>query len=97
MSQNYNKLKKDVSILSEEKIILKNNNSLLQSRSSKLKKENLSEASTDSSSVIKKYDKYFKKFLARSLNRSVMASMIYGVSRNGTRGIGYNSNEESNS
>ena len=46
---------------------------------------------------IKKYEKSFQKFLVRSLNRIVMASMIYGVSRNETRGVGYDSDEESTS
>lgn len=70
---------------------------MLHSKSSKLEKENISEASTNSGDVIKKYGKSFHKFLAKNLNRSVIASMIYGIRRNGTWGIGYNSNEESNS
>lgn len=67
---------------------------MLQSKSSKLEKKNLLEASTSSDNVIKKYDNSFKKLLARSLNRSIMASMIYVVSRNRTRGIGYDSDSE---
>lgn len=96
-SEVYCKLKTGFLSLSEEKFILKNNNYVLQSKSSKLEKGDLSKASTDSDDVIKKYDKFFHKFLARSLNKSVMASMIYGVSINETRGIGYDSDEESNS
>ena len=70
---------------------------MLQSKSSKLEKENLSEDSIHLDDVIKKYEKSFKKFLARSLNKSVMASMMHGVRINETRGIGYDSDEESNS
>lgn len=43
----------------------------------------------DSENVIKKYDKSFQTFLARNIDRSKMNSMIYGVRRNGRRGIGY--------
>ena len=31
----------------------------------------------------------FQKFLAKNIERSKMASMIYGVNRNGRKGIGY--------
>lgn len=73
---------------------MKNNNFVLQSKTSKLEKENISEASTDSDDAINKYDKSLQIFLARILNKSVMASMIYGVSRNKTRGFGSDSDEE---
>ena len=43
----------------------------------------------DSGCVSKKYETGFQKFLERNINRTKMASMIYGVSRNGKRGIGY--------
>lgn len=43
----------------------------------------------DSENVIKKYDKSFQTFLARNIDRSKMDSMIYVVSRNGRKGIGY--------
>lgn len=37
----------------------------------------------------KKYDMVFQKFLAKNIDRSKMDSMIYGISRNGKRDIGY--------
>lgn len=40
-------------------------------------------------SVIKKHDMYFQKFLARNIDRSKMFSMIYEVSKNANKGIGY--------
>lgn len=89
----YCKLKKYFSCLNEENFILKNNNLVLQSKSSKFEKENLSKASTNYDNVINKYGKSFQNFFARS----VMASMIYGASRKGTRGISYDSDEESTS
>lgn len=81
--------------MSEENFTLKNNKSVPQSKSLKPEKSILLKASTSSCDIIKKYDKSFHKFLSKSLDRNLMASMIYGVSRNGTRGIGYDSNEES--
>lgn len=43
----------------------------------------------DSETFIKKYVKSFQTFLARNIDRRNTASMIYGVSINGRRGIGY--------
>lgn len=51
-SEAHNKLKKDFSNLNEENFILKNEKISLQSKSSKLEKEILSEASVDSENVI---------------------------------------------
>ena len=65
-----------------------------QSKSLKPKNKILSKASIGSSDIVKKYDKYFHKFLAKSLNISLMDSMIYGVNRNGTTCIGYDSDDE---
>ena len=39
----------------------------------------------------------YQKFLARSIGSSTIASMIYGVSKNGIKDIGYNSSDEPNS
>lgn len=75
--------------MNKENFILKNDNSYLQSKSSKLEEEIISEASMDYENVINKYDKYFQTFLARNIDRSKMASMIHGVSINGRRGIIY--------
>lgn len=93
-SESYCKLQKDFSSLRDENFILKNNNSVHQSKSTKPEKKIIFKASTGSSDIIKKYDKSFQKFLARILNRSLMSSMIYGVTRNRTRGIGYDSDDE---
>lgn len=38
---------------------------------------------------MEEYDYGFQKFLEKSINKSKMASMIYGVSRNNRKGIGY--------
>lgn len=65
-----------------------------QSKSLKPEKKILSKASTGYGDIIKKYNKSFHKFLARNLNRSLMGSMIYSVSINGTKGIGYDSDDE---
>lgn len=43
----------------------------------------------DSEFVIKKYDMSFKKFLARIVDKSKMASTIYEVRKNEKRGISY--------
>lgn len=64
-------------------------NSALKSKSEKLDKEIFSEAPMDSDCVLSKYETYFQKILPRNIDKSKMASMIYGVSRNGKKGIGY--------
>ena len=43
----------------------------------------------ESDDVIYKYDLDFQKFLARNIDIGKMASMIYGVSINGKRGLSY--------
>lgn len=53
---------------------------------SKLEEEIVSEAS--SIDYVIRYDKSFQYFLAKSINRSKMTSMIYGVSINGKIGLG---------
>lgn len=63
-------------------------NTALKSNSEKLKKEILLEAPMGSECVSKTYEMSFQKYLARKIDRSTMASMIYGVSRNGKRGNG---------
>jgi hypothetical protein len=65
---------------------LESNNSALKSKISKLEEEIVSEApATD---YIIRYDRSFQYFLAKSIYRSKMTSMIYGVSRNGKKGLG---------
>ena len=41
-----------------------------------------------------KYEKSFQYFLARNIDRSKMASLIYGVSRNQNKGLGYTESSE---
>lgn len=60
-----------------------------QSQSYKLEEEIISEASMDSENVINKYDKSFHIFMDRNIDRSKTTSMIYGVSINGRKLIGY--------
>ena len=52
-------------------------------------KETIPETPSNADEIIKEYDHSFQKFLAKNIDRSKMASMIYGVSRNGRKGIGY--------
>ena len=58
---------KDFSSLTEEALILKNNNFMPLSKILKPEMKILSEASTVFYDIIKKYDKSFQKFLAWSL------------------------------
>src|ERR1044072_8382539 len=66
---------------------LVNSNLALRSKISKLEEEITS--STSDSDNEKKYEKSFQHFLAKWIERSQMASMIYGVSRNKKKGLGY--------
>lgn len=43
----------------------------------------------DCGCVSKKDETSFQKLLAQNINRSKMDSMIYGIIKNGRRGIGY--------
>ncbi|WP_338309883.1 hypothetical protein, partial [Bradyrhizobium sp. TM233] len=91
----HKKLKKNFSAASEtsvehEKIIsdLKNDNHALINSNSVLKNQiaKLEEIVACDASDCRnesKYEKSFQRFLAKSVDRSLMASMIYGVSRNG--------------
>src|ERR1044072_7645514 len=42
----------------------------------------------------KKYEKYFQYFLAKRVDRSKMASLIYGVSNNNQKGLGHSVSDE---
>ncbi|XP_058754629.1 uncharacterized protein LOC131627789 [Vicia villosa] len=97
VSEKHSKLKEEFSILNEENIYLKDENSTLKSMSSTLEKEIPPKVSESTDDVISKYDKAFQKFLARSIGRSMLASMIYCVSKNVTKGISYDFDEESDS
>lgn len=70
-------------------IVWKKENSALKSKSKKLEKGFFLKAHMNSECVLKKYETYFQTFIARNMYRSEMGSMIYGVSRNGKRFIGY--------
>jgi hypothetical protein len=82
---------------------LKDENKVLTSLKDAAKKnclkleEALSQAPQTSNTIIYKYEKAFQKFLKNGIGRSVMASMIYGVSQNNRRGIGYDPKEDKTS
>src|ERR1044072_2210142 len=83
MSEKYEKV---ISELSEKNLLLECSNAYLSSKISKLEKE----ISSDSSILNqeKKYEKSFQHFLAKSIDRSKMASLIYGVSNSNKRSVG---------
>ena len=84
MSEKYEKV---ISELSEKNLLLESSNAYLSSKISKLEKE----ISSDSSILNqeKKYEKSFQHFLAKSIDRSKIASLIYGVSNSNKRGVGH--------
>ena len=59
--------------------------------------ETLSQAPQTSNEIIYKYEEAFQQFLKNGINRSIMASMIYGVGQNNKRGIGYDSDSDKTS
>ncbi|XP_058733292.1 uncharacterized protein LOC131604893 [Vicia villosa] len=80
----FKRLKND--LLAETKK-LKQENTELQDNNIQLIEEletqkTLKSDSTLKSDILKEYDDSFQKFLIKSINRSKIASMIYGVSRN---------------
>src|ERR1044072_5235131 len=76
-----------ISELNEKNFSLVSSNLALRSKISKLEEEVIS--NTSDSDNEKKYEKSFQYFLAKSVDRSKMASLIYGVSRNNRKGLGY--------
>src|ERR1044072_1014548 len=66
---------------------LVSSNLSLRSKISKLEEEIISNISDSDNE--KKYEKSFQYFLAKNVDRSKMASLIYGVSRNNKKGLGY--------
>src|ERR1044072_238830 len=76
-----------ISELNEKNFSLVSSNLVLISKISKLEEEVIS--STSDSDNEKKYEKSFQYFLAKSVDRSKMDSLIYGVSRNNREGLGY--------
>ena len=89
----YNKLKKnlasDFEKLETENSELKENNFKLKEEVQKVQNISISDSASSSRDILKEYDSSFQTFLAKSIDRSKMASMIYGVSGNNRRGIGY--------
>src|ERR1044072_2502402 len=76
-----------ISELNEKNFSLNSSNLFLKSKISKLEEEiNSSMSNLDNET---KYEKSFQYFLARNINRSKMASLIYGVSRNNMKGLGF--------
>ena len=57
----------------------------------------LSQAPQTSNKIIYKYEEAFQEFLKNGIDRSIMASMICGVSQNNKRGIGYDPKEDKTS
>lgn len=96
--ETYNQLKLKYKKLQSKLVFeteqLKNENSELKESNIKLendleKSHELcdSNKSSDIKNILNEYDYNFQKFLTRSIDRSKMASMIYGVSRTNRRGI----------
>lgn len=68
---------------------LKENNSKLKTELEKAQQLSESDTAVCSKNILKQYDYNFQQFLTKRLDRSKMASMIYGVNRNNISGIGY--------
>src|ERR1044072_6598630 len=81
------RFERTISELNEKNFSLVSSNLVLRSKISKLEEEVIS--STSNSNNEKRYEKSFQYFFAKGINRSKMASMIYGVSRNKREGLGY--------
>ena len=78
---------KNISDLNEKLFVLQKSNIALKSKVSRLEEEIFSNTSV--TDELLRYDRAFHHFLSKSIDRSKMTSMIYGVSRNGSRGLGY--------
>ena len=89
----YKKLKKslvsEIEQLKAENSELKENNVKLKEDFQKAQKISCSDTASSSKDILKEYDYSFQKFLAKRIDRSKMASMIYGVSINRSRSMGY--------
>src|SRR3954471_13424517 len=91
LSIKYKKLKK---LFESETKKLEVENSELKEKVLKLSKDVGSPSESEKSipsfnHILKEYDSSFRKFLSRSIDRSHLASMIYGVSGNKRIGVGY--------
>ncbi|XP_058768682.1 uncharacterized protein LOC131642460 isoform X1 [Vicia villosa] len=91
LSIKYKKLKKQFEFETKK---LELENSELKEKVLNLSKNSGSPSETEKSipsmnHILKEYDSSFRKFLSRSIGRSHLASMIYGVSGNRRFGFGY--------
>src|SRR3954462_827116 len=91
LSIKYKKLKKQFEFETKK---LELENSELKEKVLNLSKDSGSPSETEKSipslnHILKEYDSSFRKFLSRSIGRSHLASMIYGVSGNSRFGFGY--------
>jgi hypothetical protein len=84
VSKNY---EKTISELEKKNFSLESSNIYLRNKISKLEKE-ISSGCSDSNNE-KKYERSFQYILAKSVDRSKMASLIYGVTNSSRRGLGY--------
>src|ERR1044072_106045 len=88
------KYEQTISELKENNFSLVCSNQALRSKISKLEEEVIS--NTSDSDNEKKYEKSFQYFLSKGVERSKMASLIYGVSRNNKKGLGYSGPQKEN-
>src|ERR1044072_6943118 len=87
LSEASEKYEQTINELDEKNFSLTSSNVYLRNKISKLEKE-ISSGGSDSDNE-KKFEKSFQYFLAKNVDRSKMASLIYGVSRNNKKGLGY--------
>src|ERR1044072_6483537 len=87
LSEVSEKYDKTIFELDKKNFSLESSNVYLRNKISKLEKEILSGGSDSDNE--KKYEKSFQYFLAKSIDRSKMASLIYGVSNSNQKGLGY--------
>ena len=85
-SENTTINERNISDINEKLFGLEKSNIALKSKVSRLEEEIFS--NTFVTDEVIRYDRAFQHFLAKSIDRSKMASMIYGVSRNEIRGLG---------
>src|ERR1044072_8029806 len=90
----YDEYEQTISELKENNFSLVCSNQALRSKISKLEEEVIS--NTSDSDNEKKYEKSFQYFLSKGVERSKMASLIYGVSRNNKNGLGYSGPQKEN-
>ena len=88
-------LKSEIDLLKTELVEQKEINLKIKNDFEITQQESESEAKS-CENILEKYDSSFQRFLTKSIDRSKMASMIYGVSGNNRRCIGYESSPGSN-